>query len=94
MTSFHRRTLFALPSGIFLAAVIILSHVTTNSPQPVTFFKLKGKDRNPDAFYLCASGGVFSCGFIYDPHASDDWMFKTAEGSMEQLDRKMIGFDK
>ncbi len=65
------------------------------SGQPVQSFgtfKLRGKADNPDTFYLCATGKVVSYGFIYDPHAADDWMFKTAGGSLEQIKSNPIEF--
>jgi hypothetical protein len=92
MTSFHWRTFLALLSGIFLAAIIILPFTTTRAGQSSATFKLKGKANNPDAFYLYATGGTISYGFIYDPHAADDWMFRTAEGSMGQFRQSQSNF--
>jgi hypothetical protein len=82
MASIHRRTLVVLLSGVLLAAAIVISNVFKQSVPASGAFKLRGKDKNPDAFYLCATGETVSYGFIYDPHAADDWMFRTAGGSL------------
>jgi hypothetical protein len=88
MASRHRRALLALLlSGIAVAAAIIVPMISGQSVQTFGTFKLRGKEDNPDAFYLCATGGVVSYGFIYDPHAADDWMFRTAGGSLGRLNR-------
>jgi hypothetical protein len=92
MTSFHCRVLFSLLAGIFLAAAIILLFATAQPVQSFALFKLRGKDNNPDAFYLCATGEMISYGFIYDPHAADDWTFRTAEGSLGKLGQSRIIF--
>ena len=82
MASIHRKTFFLLLSGVVWVAAIIFPMISGQSVQPTSAFKLQGKEENPDAFYLCATGGAVAYGFIYDPHAADDWMFRTAGGSL------------
>ena len=75
-----------------MAAAIVFPMVSGQPVKPVGILKLRGKEDNPDAFYLCAIGKTVSYGFIYDPHAADDWMFKTAGGSLEQIRSNPIEF--
>jgi len=70
-----------------LAAAIVFSMIPGQSVRSFDTFKLRGKADNPDAFYLSATGKMVSYGFIYDPHAADDWMFRTAGGSLGKLSR-------
>jgi hypothetical protein len=88
MASFRWQTLLILLSGVPLAGAIILSLTTGRSVQTSPIFQLTGRDNNLDAFYLCVTGKAISCDFIYVPHAADDWMFSTAEGSMGQLSQR------
>jgi hypothetical protein len=85
MASFRWQTLLVRLSCVSLAAAVIFSLTVDRSVQPSPVFQLSGKDDNPDAFYLWVTGRAISYGFIYDPHAADDWMFRTAEGSMGQM---------
>jgi hypothetical protein len=88
MTSFRwQRSLVLLPA-ISLVTAIILFLMSRRFVQSSATFELKAVDNNPDGFYLCATGRVFSYNFTYDPHAADDWMFRTAEGSMGQLNHR------
>jgi hypothetical protein len=85
MANIHARIFLALFFGIFLTAAIFILSVPEQPEQTSGSFKLRGKDNNPDAFYLIATKEKVSFGFIYDPHAADDWMFRTAGGSLEKL---------
>jgi hypothetical protein len=90
MANVHARIFLALLFGIFLTATIFILRVLEQPEQTSGSFKLRGKDNNPDAFYLCATGDAVSFGFIYDPHAADDWMFRTAGGSLAKLSQGQI----
>jgi hypothetical protein len=90
MARIHQRTFLALLTGVPLAAAVVFSMVSGQSVQTFGTFKLRGKADNPDAFYLCATGGAVSHGFIYDPHAADDWMFRTAGGTLLKLSQSQI----
>ena len=90
MKNFHARIFLALLFAIALNAGVFILKSTKPSPPISCSFKLRGKDQNPDAFYLCTTGGAVSYGFIYDPHAADDWLFRTAEGSLGKLNQSQI----
>lgn len=48
-----------------------------------TTAELNSSENNPDKFYLWTTGRGYSFRFTYNPHAADAWMFKTAEGHLQ-----------
>lgn len=67
-----------LLAGISLpAAIILISRCFSTTSE------LSSSDNNPDKFYLWTTGKGYSYRFVYNPHAADAWMFKTAEGHLQ-----------
>lgn len=66
-------------AALFLIIVtLFLIGVPVRQPRMLTDLA----DNNPQKFHLWSTGSNFSCTFTCDPHASDVWMFRTAEGTM------------
>jgi len=68
---------FVGATALFMAGISVHRHGTPIDPE----------DNNPQKFHLWTTGSNFSYTFTCDPHASDIWMFRTAEGTMLVLPR-------
>jgi hypothetical protein len=62
------------------AAIVISRSFSTTS-------ELNSSENNPDKFYLWTTGKGYSFRFTYNPHAADAWMFKTAEGHLQNTNQ-------
>jgi len=72
-----RRWLLLLAVISLPAAAFVISRCFSSTSE------LNSSENNPDKFYLWTTGGGYSYRFTYNPHAADAWMFKTAEGHLE-----------
>jgi len=68
----------ALTALSVLATAWCLARLATHSDGAPTGFG----DDNPQKFHLWTTGSNFFYTFTCDPHASDVWMFRTADGTM------------
>lgn len=48
---------------------------------------MNSSESNPDKFYLWTTGRGYSFRFTYNPHAADAWMFRTAEGHLQNTNK-------
>ena len=76
------RRLLELVVLISISAAVIL---VWRWPLPDT--AMSATDNNPDKFYLWSTGKVFAYTFTYNPHAADAWMFRTAEGHLQNTNQ-------
>jgi len=63
---------------LLVLAMVLLLGIIARSPDLTT----DAEYNNPQKFHLWTTGPHFSYSFTCDPHASDVWMFRTAEGTM------------
>jgi len=66
-------------------ALIAISRCFSNTSET------NSSENNPDKFYLWTTGKGYSFRFTYNPHAADAWMFKTAEGKLQNTNQ-MLNF--
>src|SRR5271170_2212122 len=91
MAGIRHQKFIALLLVILPAVAMIYFQMSRSGVRTSETLELRVDDINPDKFYLEATNGMFSYAFTYDPHEADAWMFRTAEGSMAQLNPPSLG---